>query len=430
MPPDLPLASPPAGSPPLDVPLDRSHEPSAFLAARAAMGGTPASAPNPDAPRVAIIGNHPPRRCGIATFTRALADGLAGCGCEMHLTAMQDGPLARGYPGEVATVVDAGSRDAHRRAGELIDRWRPDAVLVEHEFGIFGGPAGLWLLDMLEGIDAPVVVTLHTVLSQPSAEQTLVLRRLVERASRLIVMAHAGAATLREHGVPASRIAVVPHGAPDRAWRRPADARARIGWDEAPTMLTFGLLSPGKGIEHVIDALPHVLGTVPNARYVLLGATHPHLVSREGEAYRGALQARAERLGVAYALSMIPRFVSNDELCDALAASDLYVTPYGNPEQITSGTLSYALALGKPVLSTPYVHAREVLPPAQIVPHGDAAALGARAAAMLSDPGALEALSQATWRRFRPSVWPAVARQTLDVLRGVARPGRALQAAE
>ena len=425
-PPDMPL------TPPRPDALPLAGTPGSRAAARLAAHSLLRARRRQHArlPRIAIIGNHPPRRCGIATFTRDVAVGLAGCGCELHVTAMHDGPVAHAYPGEVATVVDATSRDAHRRAGGTIDRWRPDAVLVEHEFGIFGGPSGLWLLDMLEAIDAPVVVTLHTVLAEPNAEQAYVLARLAARASRLIVMARAGAAILRAQGVPAGRIAVVPHGAPDRPWRRPAEARARIGWPEAPTLLTFGLLSPGKGIEHAIDALPRILRDVPNARYVLLGATHPHLLAREGESYREGLRARAGRLGVDHALTMIPRFVSNDELCDALAASDLYVTPYGNPQQITSGTLSYALALGKPVISTPYVHAREVLPAEWIVPHGDAGALGEGAASMLSDPAALDGLSRETWERFRPTVWPAVARRTLDVLRAVARSAPALEAAE
>ena len=379
--------------------------------------------------RVAVIGNHVPRQCGIATFTRDVANGLRGVGAAVRVWAMEDGGTGEPYPAGVETV-DATSRAAHRRAGEAIDAWAPDAVLVEHEFGIFGGASGLWLLDALAPIRAPITVTLHTVLEEPTDEQRVVLRGLARRAARFVVMARAGAAILAKQGIAPERIAVVPHGAPDRAWERPSDARARLGWTEAPTVLTFGLLSPGKGIEHLIDALPRVLRDAPNARYVLLGATHPHLLAREGERYREGLVARAERLGVAHALRMIPRFVSNDELCDALAAADVYVTPYGNPQQITSGTLAYALALGKPVVSTPYVHAREVLPPEQIVPHGDPAALGERIAALLADPAALEALSRRTWIAARGTVWSAVAEQTLDALGAAPAAAAPLVAAE
>lgn len=366
--------------------------------------------------RIAVIGNHPPRQCGIASFTRDVIEGLERLDCAVHVTAMCDGTMEDGYPASVENVVDVKSRAEHLWAGEAIERWRPDVVLVEHEYGIFGGPSGAWLLDMLNAIDAPVVTTLHTVLTEPNEDQARVMAKLVERSSKLIVMAKAGAAILQVQDVPVERIAVVPHGAPDRAWERPSDARTRLGWRDVPTVMTFGLLSPGKGIEHVIDALPRILEARPDARYVLLGATHPHLLASEGERYRDSLVARAGELGVAHALRMIPRFVSNAELCDALAASDIYVTPYGNPQQITSGTLAYALALGKPVISTPYVHAREALPPEQIVPHGDPAALGERVAAMLEEPERLEGLSRWVWKEARHTVWSAVAGRTLGVL--------------
>ena len=413
-----PLSSP---LPPRPVPT--RHSPSGAPALRPLRG----VAARPARPiRVAVIGNHPPRRCGIATFTRDVADGLERLGCTLHVTAMDDGACGGAYPRRVASLMDASSREAHVRAGEAIAAWAPDVVLVQHEFGIYGGPSGLWLNDVLERACAPVVATMHTVLEHPSPPEARALAALAGRAERLIVMARAGADILSRggqgwRGIGRERIAVVPHGAPDRAMERPRDARARLGWEEAPTLLTFGLLSPGKGIEHVIDALPRILAAVPHARYVLLGATHPNLLAREGEAYRDSLVARAERLGVAAALRMVPRFVDNVELCDALAAADLYVTPYGNPAQITSGTLAYALALGKPVVSTPYAHAREVLPSDQLVPHGDAGALGERVAALLSDPARLDAITRRTWVGARGTIWPAVARRTLDVLEGAAR---------
>ena len=419
---------------PLPVPASR-HEARRSLSDASAfrvVRGVPARLVRPL--RVALIGNHPPRRCGIATFTSDVADGLERLGCTLHVTAMSDGDAA--YPDRVASLVDATSREAHIRAGRAIAAWGADVVLVQHEFGIYGGPSGLWLDDMLEAAGAPVVATMHTVLERPSPPEARALEALAARATRLIVMARTGADILAAggpgwHGISPGRIAVVPHGAPDRALERPSGVRARLGWEDAPTLLTFGLLSPGKGIEQVIDALPRILSAVPAARYVLLGATHPHLLAREGEAYRHSLVARAKALGVAHALRMVPRFVDNEELCDALAAADLYVTPYGNPAQITSGTLAYALALGKPVVSTPYAHAREVLPADQLVPHDDAGALGERVAALLSDPARLDAIAARTWEGARGTIWPAVARRTLDVLEGAARTRHAaLEAAE
>ena len=380
--------------------------------------------------RVAIVGNYPPRQCGIATFTRDVAQGLSTLGCSLAVIAMDDALGTRTYPPVVKRVVDPQSREAHGAAGTVLRDWAPDVVLVEHEFGIFGGASGAWLLDMLARVDAPVVATLHTVLEDPTPEQARVMRELVERADAFIVMADGGAAILEQQGIDGARVHVLPHGAPDRPFERPTDARTRIGWDDVPTLLTFGLLSPGKGIEHVIDALPRILETMPNARYTLLGATHPHLLAQEGERYRDGLVERAEALGVAHALTMIPRYVDEDELCDALAAADVYITPYANPAQITSGTLAFALGLGKPVVSTPYAHAREVLPPEQLVPHGDAEALGERVASLLADPARLEDLSRRTWRRARDTAWPVVAARTLDVLRSTVHRGATSVAAE
>ena len=368
--------------------------------------------------RIAVIGNHPPRVCGIATFTRDVVGGLTNLGCDVHLTAMDPVP-DRAYPGRVSQIVASSDRDAHALAGRTIEAWSPDAVLIEHEFGIFGGASGAWLLDMLGSITAPIVVTLHTVLDELTPEQALVMDVLSKRADRFIVMAHAGADILAGHGVPRDRIAVVPHGAPDRQYVDPTIARSRLGWVDVPTVLTFGLLSPGKGIEHAIDALPAILRRVPDARYVLVGATHPHLFEAEGERYREALIARANELSVAHAVVMVPRYVSDGELCDMLAAADVYLTPYGNPAQITSGTLAYALALGKPVVSTPYRHAREVLPASQLFPYANSSALAERVVTMLADPLRREILAMQTWAESRGTTWPAVARRTFDVLRSV-----------
>ena len=366
--------------------------------------------------RVAVIGNHPPRSCGIATFTRDTVVALQAAGAVVDLTVMDDRGATYPYPATVSRSVDQGSREAHRAAGRRIAAWNPDAVLVQHEFGIFGGPSGLWLLDMMNGIDAEFTVTLHTVLERFTPDQRTVLDGMVALGARFVVMARLGVERLAAQGVPRGRIHVVPHGAPDRPFADPAETRRRIGWPNRPTVLTFGLLSPGKGIEHVIEALPNVLKTAPNTRYVLLGATHPHLVATEGERYRDGLRERAKRLGVAHALHMEPRFVDDAALLDALDAADVYVLPYGNMEQITSGTLAFAFARGKPIVSTPFAHAREILEPDQLVPFGDAAALAERIAAYLADDAARSALARRTYERARATVWPVVGRRLLSIL--------------
>jgi glycosyltransferase involved in cell wall biosynthesis len=374
--------------------------------------------------RVALIGNYPPRRCGIATYTRDVATALRQAGHRVHITAMCDPGSDYDFVRAVDIAVRQESRADHVSAGRAIAEWRPDAVLVEHEFGIFGGPAGIWLLDLLNAAAVPAVIRLHTILARPTPEQAEVIAGLRSRAQRLIAMARRGAAILGEDGSAASPpVEVIPHGVPDRSLVSPSSMRARLGWPERPTLLTFGLISPGKGIEMVIEALPRILGQVPTARYVLLGATHPALVAREGERYREGLAARAEALGVSHALRMENRYVADDALCDALQATDIYVTPYLGEAQITSGTLAYALACGVPTLSTPYWHAQEVLPPEFLVPFGDAVGLADKAAALLSAPELRKTTARTLWNAHREAVWPTHAKRLANVLRAAALEG-------
>ena len=370
--------------------------------------------------RIALVGNHPPRRCGLATYTRDVAAALRGAGHRVLVVAMNDGSMPADAAG-VDVLVDAGARDDHRRAGRAVDAWHPDMVLVEHEYGIFGGPAGAWLLDLLGAIRAPAVATLHTVLDAPDPDQARVLDALLARCARVVVMAERGrdmlAARVAATGRPAPAVAVVPHGAPDLPPAHPAAMRRRLGWDERPTALTFGLLGPGKGIETMIEAMPAILARVPEARYVLLGATHPHLAAREGEAYRDRLAARARELGVAGAVRMIARYVDDAELCDALRAADVYVTPYPHAAQITSGTLAYAFALGLPIVSTPYWHAEELLGAEALVPFRDPPAMADKVAGLLADPTWRAAIGAANRTRGRGTVWSVHARRLTRVLR-------------
>ena len=371
--------------------------------------------------RVALVGNHPPRRCGLATYTRDVAAALRGAGHAVHVTAMNDPGAAHDYGEAVDRAVDQASRADHAAAGRAIAAWRPDVVLVEHEFGIFGGPAGLWVADLLDAARAPAVVTLHTVLEAMTPEQAAAAAALEARAAALVVMAERGRAILAARDPSLRRRThVVAHGAPDRARVDPPAMRARLGWSERPTALTLGLLGPGKGIERMIEALPVVLARAPEARYVVMGATHPHLVAREGEALRERLRGRARSLGVGHALHMIPNFVDDEALCDALQAADLYVTPYESEAQITSGTLAYAFACGLPIVSTPYWHARELLPARQLVPFGDPGALGEAVGDLLADPAERRPIAEPTWRRGRETVWAVHAERLGEALRQAA----------
>jgi glycosyltransferase involved in cell wall biosynthesis len=402
----------------------------------------------PEAVRsVALIGNYPPRRCGIATFTADVRDSLLaarpGIACDVY--AMTDAPNRYAYPDEVQFEIRQQTPADYLAGASRLSETQPDVICVEHEFGIFGGPAGEHLMLMLDAVDRPVVSTLHTVLERPDEDQRRVFERLLARSRRLVVMAERGRKILREvWRVDDAKIAVIPHGAPDRALSDPAPFKAKLGFADHALLFTFGLLSPNKGIETVIRALPDIVAARPDALYVVLGATHPHLIAREGERYRQSLRALADELGVGAHLQLVDAYTDTDLLVDYLQAADVYVTPYLNPAQITSGTLSYAAALGKPIVSTPYWHAEELLAggAGRLVPFGDSAAFAAEITGLLCDDAGRAALRRRVYQENRGAVWSAFAtnllaefdaakpavRTTSDVPKGAARPAPSLAA--
>jgi glycosyltransferase involved in cell wall biosynthesis len=338
--------------------------------------------------RFAILGNHLPRQCGIATFTTHLADALDQASPEApgFVVAMNDPGRQHAYPPRVRFAISEGDLSSYRRAADFLNVNHVDVVSVQHEYGIFGGKAGAYLLTLLRELRMPIVTTLHTVLSAPSPAQRAVMEEIAQRSSRLVVMSTAGADLLmRVHGVPATQIDLIPHGIP----HVPIDpaSKDRLGVGGKTVIMTFGLLSRDKGIEYVIDALPAILAVHPDVVYIVLGATHPHVIEHEGEAYRLMLETRADQLGVADHLIFHNRFVSQDELTEFLSAADIYITPYLQPEQITSGTLAYAAGAGKSVISTPYTYARELLDEGRgvLVPYRDAATIAREVITVLGD---------------------------------------------
>ncbi|PXA83857.1 glycosyl transferase family 1 [Nostoc sp. 3335mG] len=376
--------------------------------------------------KIALIGNNPPRLCGIATFTRDVRNGLLDAfpNIAIDVYAMNDRGMRYDYPSEVVCSIDQDDLASYARAAHRINASGADVVSVQHEYGIFGGAAGAYLLKLLDRVTAPVVVTLHTVLEQPSPEQRAVIEALARRAATLIVMAEKGRRILQEvHGIAEDRIAVVPHGAPDRAIGDGEAMKRRFGCDGRRVLLTFGLLSPNKGIETMIRAMPAIAARHPDVLYVVLGATHPHLVAHEGEAYRERLVALAEELGVARHVRFIDGFVEQARLLDFLSAADIYVTPYLNEQQITSGTLSYAVALGKAVVSTPYWHAAELLAGGvgMLVPFGDSGAFSARIIELLDRPETLDEMSRRAWSVGRSMTWPALARAYVSIFEEAVR---------
>lgn len=379
-----------------------------------------------DVRRVTLIGNYPPRRCGIATFTADVREALVTerPDLECDVVAMTDDQGPYDYPTEVSYALRQDDVEDYLNAAARIREQAPDVVCVQHEFGIFGGSAGEHLLQLLDNIDVPVVSTLHTVLEHPDDDQWRVFGRLLKRSSRVVVMAERGREMLRRvWKVAPDKIVLVPHGAPDVPLVETGPSKALLGYEGRKVMFTFGLLSPNKGIETAIRALPTIAAVHPDVLYVVLGATHPSLVAREGERYRQSLLALAEELGVAGHVRFVADYTDTPRLLDYLRAADIYVTPYLNEAQITSGTLSYAAALGKPIVSTPYWHAQELLADNRgaLVPFDDPEAIAEEVVSLLSEPRRLRDMRQRIYAFTRATVWSRLAEAYLGAFARVSR---------
>jgi len=373
----------------------------------------------PQSRRIAFLGNHVPRRCGIATFTHHLCEAVAGQepDAKCIVVAVNDRPEGYDYPQRVRFEIQQKDLDSYLAAADELNESRADVLCVQHEFGIYGGPAGSHLLALLKEVRMPVVTTLHTLLQQPDEAQRRVMDGLVKLSHRLVVMAAKGAEILRDtYGVPDSIIDVIPHGIPDVPLTSTEPFKKLFGVAGKNVLLTFGLLGPGKGIEHAIRALPEIIRHHPRTVYLILGATHPNLLAREGEKYRTSLEHLAEDLGVGDHVVFYNRFVSNDDLRNFIGAADIYLTPYLNEAQITSGALACVFGAGKVVVSTPYWHARELLADdcGVIVPFRDSAAISDAVCGLLDDPERMERIRRRAYETSRATIWPAVARRYLE----------------
>ncbi|MDC7683213.1 glycosyltransferase family 4 protein [Asticcacaulis sp. BYS171W] len=364
--------------------------------------------------RIAVMGNFPPRQCGLATFTRdiykCLHKALPQARCDV--IAMDDRAEAYEYPPEVTKHIAQDDVAAYRKLADDLNAADTQVLFLQHEFGIYGGPAGAHLLECLDRVTMPVVTTLHTVLENPNDEQRRVMEALIRRSSTLITMAHKGADILkRVYDVPSEQIEVVLHGAPERPLVDSSLFKGPLNVEGRQTLSTFGLLSPNKGIETVIEALPEISRRCPDVIYMVVGATHPNLIAHEGEAYRDRLKQMAADLGVDAHITFINKYLSDDDLIDILQATDVYVTPYLTETQITSGTLSYALAVGKPVVSAPYWHAVEALADGVgvVCPFRDSDAFAKAIIGLLTDDEARAAMSARAYHYALPSRWSAVA---------------------
>jgi glycosyltransferase involved in cell wall biosynthesis len=365
--------------------------------------------------RIAFIGNYLPRECGIATFTTDLCTALAAEYGEERLFAIpvNDPDSSYDYPKQVRLELTQEDIASYERAADFLNFNSNDLVCLQHEYGIYGGAAGRYILALLRRLKIPLVTTLHTVLREPDANQRIVLEEIAQLSDRLIVMSELAAQLLREvYAVPGGKIDVIPHGVPDMPFMDPNYFKDKFGTEGKSVLLTFGLLSPNKGIENVIRALPAILARHPNVVYIVSGVTHPHVRRREGERYREELQALAAQLGVSSQLIWNNRFVSAEELVEHVGAADIYITPYRHEAQVVSGTLAIALGAGKAIISTPYWHAKELLADKRgvLVPFDNSDAIAESVLALLENDAERHAMRKRAYLHSRGTTWPKTAR--------------------
>ncbi len=369
--------------------------------------------------RIGFIGNYLPRQCGIATFTTDLCEAIAAeySGTTCIALPVNDIETGYAYPARVRFELTEKDIDSYRRAADFLNTNNVDLLCLQHEYGIFGGRAGSHILALLRESRMPVVTTLHTILRDPEPDQQRVLEEVAALSDRLVVMSKRGAEFLQEiyHVLP-EKIDLIPHGIPDVPFVDPSFHKDLFGVEGKIVLLSFGLLSADKGIENVIAALPAILARYPNVVYIILGATHPHVLRHDGETYRLSLQWMAQEKGVEGQVIFYNRFVSLEELVNFIGASDIYITPYLNQAQIVSGTLAYTLGAGKAVISTPYWYAEEMLAEERgaLVPFRDPAALAEQVIDLLDNEAKRHGMRKRAYLFGREMVWPQVARRYME----------------
>ncbi|MBN1379475.1 MAG: glycosyltransferase family 4 protein [Gammaproteobacteria bacterium] len=373
---------------------------------------------------VAVIGNYVPRQCGIATFTADLVQALSAESTERACwtIAMNDQPEGYAYPNKVRFEINQKQLSEYRLAAEFLNINKADVVCLQHEYGIFGGPAGSHILKLLAALRMPVVTTLHTVLTKPADEYRTATKRLAELSDRLVVMSSTATETLHKvYGIDPAKISYIPHGIPDMPFVDPNYYKDQFDVTGKKLLLTFGLLSENKGIEYAIQALPKVIKKFPDIVYIILGATHPHVLKADGESYRLGLQQLVRKLNLEQHVIFKNRFVTLEELCEYLAATDVYITPYVGEAQVTSGTLAYAMGTGNPVVSTPYRYAVEMLAEGRgrLVPFKDPDAMADALIDILENDNERNAMRKLAYDYCRPSIWKQVARSYLRVFNEV-----------
>jgi glycosyltransferase involved in cell wall biosynthesis len=369
---------------------------------------------------IAVIGNYLPRQCGIATFTTDLVEGLSAEAPDIYnwAAAVNDKPEGYPYPEKVRFEINQNKLSDYSIASQFLNISQTDIVCLQHEYGLFGGPAGSHLLKLLGDLRMPVVTTLHTVLKDPAPEYRAVMSKLSDLSDKLVVMSHKASDFLKDvYAVPEEKIAFIHHGIPDTPFIDPSFNKDKFGVEGRKVLLTFGLLSPNKGIENVLQALPAVIKKHPDVAYIILGATHPHILKMHGDAYRIMLQQLVRKLDIGAHVIFQNRFVELKELCEFLGIADIYVTPYLEETQITSGTLAYAMGTGKAVISTPYWYATEMLAEGRgrIVPFHNPDAMAEQIIDLLDNDVDRHAMRKKAYMFSRDAVWKEVSRKYLQI---------------
>ncbi len=361
-----------------------------------------------------FLGSYPPRECGIATFTKDVVDSYDRTfGTASRVIAIDEpGGEDRVYPGDVVARLIQKDRASYGAIADFVNAFPCDALSIQHEYGLFGGEEGEWIVDLIAGVRKPVITSLHTVLPDPSPEHLRVARALCATSSMIVVLSETGRDILIDrYGVDPAKVRVIHHGVPDVPFYDTDVAKPLLGFGGRTTISTFGLISRGKGLEYAIEAMQAVVTRHPDALYLILGQTHPVVRRQEGESYRHELEAEIARLGLSDNVQLVDKYLDFDELLAYLGATDVYLTPYLNPTQIVSGTLAYAMGCGKAIVSTPYLYARELLAHGRgfLVPFRDADAIATTLTALLDDRELRETTQRRAYRFGRQMTWPHVA---------------------
>jgi polysaccharide biosynthesis protein PslF len=365
-------------------------------------------------PGVLFLGSYPPRECGIATFTKDVVESFdRAFGVRSQVIAIDEpGGEARRYPGEVVARIGEQDRYSYQQAAAFVNAHPAELLNVQHEYGLFGGELGEWLIDFIRAVEKPVAVTLHTVLPEPDEAMLRVTRALCASASKVIALSDTGRRLLEDvYGVDPERLRVIHHGVPDVPFRDTDPEKAAFGIGQRLVVSTFGLINRGKGLEYAIEAMHSVVKRHPEALYLVLGETHPVVRRREGESYRESLLEMVRDLGLQHNVQLVDKYLDFDELVGYLAATDIYLTPYLNPVQIVSGTLAYAVGCGKAIVSTPYLYAQELLAHNRgfLCDFRDAASIAENVGMLLDDAALRRSTERRAYRFGRQMTWPHVA---------------------